>query len=112
MRVTLILAMVFGPLAVMASNAKGDLKAAHPGSAVTPGSNRGGKRQSNNLLRARDDVSARFQSVRAPLTSSSTSISHRIQLCEDPNYVLTCPLSDNPCCDPNYPVCTPIPLVL
>lgn len=92
MRVALILTAVFGPLAVMALNIERDLKAAWPQPRVpsTPGSIRGGLRQRNNPLQARDagsnggdydyedGVSAWFQSVRAPLTSSTTSISHRI----------------------------------
>ena len=82
MRVALIFGVVFGPLAVMALNTERNLKAAHPGYTLTPASIRGGTRQPNNLLRAKrnndDNVSAWFQSVRAPLTSSPTSISHRI----------------------------------
>ena len=90
MRVALIFGMVFGPLAVMALNIERDREAVGPRSPMIPGSIRGELRQPNKPLRAREfgsparnyteggNVSAWFQSVRAPLTSSTTSISHRI----------------------------------
>ena len=76
MRIALILGMVFGPLAVVALNIEPDLKAAQSRSPIPPGS------IPDNPLRPREEglegswnydeseeVSAWFQSVRAPLTS-------------------------------------------